>query len=136
MYYINVPSHIYLDKTLKEKAKFLYGLIVATAQKDGVCYATNKYLADALEVTTRSISSYLAQLEASKLIFVKTHNNNWRLITTIDTQNGVLRRFEQNEVKYAKNNKKPFKTQKTKVKKDNPQWVNEYLEELKQWGGE
>ena len=61
-YYAIIPADVRYDETLKDKAKLLYGEIVALSNKDGVCYASNKYFADLYKVTTTTISTLIKEL--------------------------------------------------------------------------
>lgn len=61
-YYAIIPADVRYDKDLKDKAKLLYGEIVALSNKDGYCYASNKYFAELYSVSTRTITALIRSL--------------------------------------------------------------------------
>ena len=70
-YYAVIPANVRYDKNLTANAKLLYGEISALAQKDGVCYATNKYFAELYNVSQVSISKWINSLVDKKYINFK-----------------------------------------------------------------
>lgn len=70
-YYAVIPANVRYDKSLTANAKLLYGEISALAQKDGVCYATNKYFAELYNVSQVSISKWINSLVDKKYINFK-----------------------------------------------------------------
>jgi len=45
-YYAVIPATVLFNERLKANEKLLYAVITALSNKEGYCYASNKYLAD------------------------------------------------------------------------------------------
>lgn len=70
-YYAIIPADIRYDKSLKDKAKFLYAEITALCNKDGYCFASNKYFSDLYGVRKETISRLLNELKSKGYIDIK-----------------------------------------------------------------
>ena len=80
-YYSVIPATILYNKELKANEKLLYAIIISLSCKEGYCFATNKYLAEKLGVTPKTISSWLSDLQKRKFIIVELiRNENKQII--------------------------------------------------------
>ena len=61
-YYAIIPANVRYDNELRDKAKLLYGEITSLANKDGYCFASNKYFAELYDVSTTTISTLISEL--------------------------------------------------------------------------
>lgn len=66
-YYANIPAHVRYAK-IKPHAKLLYGEITALSNKEGYCFASNKYFAELYNVTKNTVSLWIKELETHKFI--------------------------------------------------------------------
>jgi hypothetical protein len=61
-YYAIIPAEVRYSKDLTPNAKLLYAEITALSQKDGSCWASNKYFSELYNVTTVTISRLISSL--------------------------------------------------------------------------
>lgn len=61
-YYAIIPANVRYDKRLKANEKLLYGEISSLCNKEGKCWATNKYFAELYDVSIVSISTWINNL--------------------------------------------------------------------------
>lgn len=62
-YYAVLPADVRYDTQLSPQEKILYAEITALSNKEGVCFAGNKYFADLYSLTNVTISRQLSHLE-------------------------------------------------------------------------
>ena len=70
-YYAIIPAEVRYSKKLTPNAKLLYAEITALAQKDGSCWASNKYFSELYNVSTVTISRWVSSLVYNKFIIRK-----------------------------------------------------------------
>lgn len=76
-YYAIIPAEIRYDKRLKLLSRMLFGEITALCNEKGYCWANNQYFAQLYNVSKRTISDCINQLEKSEYINIKTiYKNN------------------------------------------------------------
>lgn len=95
-YYSIIPSKILYNKKLKANEKLLYAMITSLACKEGYCFATNKYLAEKLDVNPKTISSWISDLKDKKFLKVE--------IVRKENKQIIQRKIYINDVPYPLNN--------------------------------
>jgi DNA-binding MarR family transcriptional regulator len=82
--YSKLPSKVKYNRSICSNAKLLYGEIALLCQKNGFCYASNKFLGDLLNVTTRTITRLVKELKDQSLIRIDYSIDGLRKIYLID----------------------------------------------------
>ena len=67
-YYAVIPAEVRYSKNLTPNAKLLYAEITALSQKDGSCWASNKYFSKLYNVSTVTISRWVSSLVENNFI--------------------------------------------------------------------
>lgn len=75
-FYAIIPANVRYCKTLKANAKLLYGEITALCNRDGFCWAENKYFAELYEVSEETISRWISDLKKHQFIEVNLENES------------------------------------------------------------
>lgn len=68
-YYAIIPATVRYSKELKANEKLLYGEITALSNKNGYCYAQNRYFANLYDVSIETVSRWFSHLQ--QLGFIK-----------------------------------------------------------------
>lgn len=74
--YIKIPDSV-LNKNISANAKILYSKLLLLSHKKGFCFASNKYLAELLRLSTRTITKLISELKNENLIttlYDEVHN--------------------------------------------------------------
>ena len=74
-YYAIIPASALYNNELKPNQKILYAVITSLSNKEGYCYATNKYLAEKLGVEPNTVSSWITDLKRKEFIKVELIRN-------------------------------------------------------------
>jgi uncharacterized phage protein (TIGR02220 family) len=82
-FYYTIPSDIFFDKNLSDKAKLLFGLVANFCNKYGKCFVSNKHLGETLDRSESTISRLVSELvEAGYLKSIVDKNDaNKRTLT-------------------------------------------------------
>lgn len=65
-----IPEQL-LDEDLSSDSILLLGLLYSRSKRVGYVYTTNKYLADKLNCSTRTISNLIKELKDKKFIYIE-----------------------------------------------------------------
>lgn len=79
-YYSVIPATVRYDTRLKPAEKLLYGELTALSNKEGYCFAKNKYFAELFNVTNGTVSKWLSHLQKLGYIFIEIIRNNQKEI--------------------------------------------------------
>lgn len=75
-YFAVIPATVRYDQRLTPAEKLLYGEITALANKEGYCYAQNRYFANLYNVAIGSVSRWLSHLQKFGYIIIEIIRNN------------------------------------------------------------
>ncbi len=95
-YYSVIPATVLYNKELKANEKLLYAIITSLACKEGYCFASNKYLAEKLDVNPKTVSSWISDLRDKGFIMLELIRNKNKQI--------IQRKIYINDTPYSLNN--------------------------------
>ena len=78
--FLTVPYSILSHKELTLSAKLLLAEILSLSKLEGYCYASNEYLAERLNVSSKTVKNSLRQLKSCKYITIKLAKGSERSI--------------------------------------------------------
>lgn len=122
-YYAIIPANIRYDENLKDKAKLLYAEITALSDKNGYCFASNRYFAELYNVSPTTISLLIKNLIdngyiESEIIYKEGTkeilNRYLRII-----KEGYLRNLKEGYLKKVKDNNTSINITSINKEKDN-----------------
>lgn len=106
-YYSITPAIVRYDKDLPPNAKLLYGEITALCNKEGYCWAKNRYFAELYSVTITSVSTWISKLADKQYVRIVTEkqddNSEMRKIYITDPFNIPLIAIKENLNTHLKN---------------------------------
>jgi len=108
-YYAIIPAEIRYDENLSLLEKFLFAEITALTNKEGYCFASNKYFANLYNRNEKYISSCINKLKKRGYIkvFVDKEKGNFRKIW-IGIQKNMDRYSEKPEHPYSEKPEHPY----------------------------
>ncbi len=77
-YFAIIPANVRYCKNIEPNAKLLFGEITCLTQKEGYCWASNKYFAELYDVCERTVTNWLQSLEDNGFIEVHTEKVGMR----------------------------------------------------------
>ena len=99
-YYSVIPATVLFSKELKANEKLLYALITILSNKEGYCYAKNKYLADKLDAQPHTVSKWVSHLKECGFVCLDIIRNEKGEI--------IQRRIYPNDTPYTINRIYPY----------------------------
>lgn len=147
-YYAILEADVRYDNELKANEKLLYAEITALSNKDGHCWATNKYFGNLFDVTKVTISRWIKKLTEKgyinrKLIRKDNKEVKKRILTPINknvntspqnNQEGINRNVKGNTTSNNTTSNNIYKLwdekMKTMISANQKQTLNSYLDEL------
>lgn len=96
-YYANIPADVRYCEDLTANSKLLYGEITALSNRDGFCWASNKYFAELYKVTPTSISLWIKKLRDNGFIDYEIEDSYKRKIYLKGVLRKVNRGIKKNE---------------------------------------
>lgn len=101
-YYAVIPSTVLYDNELKPNEKLLYAVISTLANKEGFCYASNKYLGEKLEAESNTVSKWITHLRKKGYLIVQLIRNEQKEV--------ISRKIYPNDTPYRINIQYPYST--------------------------
>lgn len=99
-YFAVIPATVLFNNELKPNEKLLYALITTLSNKEGYCYASNKYLGEKLNVDPQTISRWIGNLRKYNYLVVDIIRNENKEI--------IQRKIYPNDIPYLLNNRYPY----------------------------
>ena len=99
-YYAIVPASVRYNQNLKPAEKLIYGEITALTNKNGYCFANNRYFANLYNVSIHTVSQWISHLEKLGYIIVELIRDDKKEIKE--------RRIYINDVPYIQKNTYPY----------------------------
>ena len=115
-YYAIIPATVRYDKELKPAEKLLYGEVTALANKNGYCYAQNRYFANLYNVSIETVSRWMSHLQKLGYIKIEIIKNEKKEIVSRNIYIMDTPYCQKNQYPYSQKNQYPIDE---KVKENN-----------------
>lgn len=91
--FLMCPYVLYEDKNLKSLDRSIYGVIYwFDAMKDGICFASNKTIAEIAKTTAGSVANSISRLKKGGYIKVEMDKDNHRVSIKVLVRMGKMKR--------------------------------------------
>lgn len=111
-----IPNKIVHDNKISSFAKLLYCDISSLCASKGYCWATNKYFSRVFNVSERTVSRAIVELD--KFLVIKNRMSTKRIIWVHNLEGTIPVRKVKNKIKKFKDIAKPKKMEKLKYSDD------------------
>ena len=115
-YYAIIPATVLFNEDLKANEKLLYAIITVLSNKEGYCFASNKYLANLLKAQPHTISKWVSQLKEKGFVCLDIIKNEKGEI--------IQRRIYPNDTPYSIKRTYPYSTNRTEGMSQKGQYNN------------
>lgn len=115
-YYAIIPANVRYDTDLSANSKLLYGEITALCDKEGYCWATNDYFANLYQISKKTITRNIKQLESKGYINLFYQTNGAIKKRYITTDKNV---FERTKMSFDEGQKCPINNTSNNIKEIN-----------------
>ena len=99
MYFLIIPSNVYMNDKITSDAKICYGLILSLSNTLGYSYAQNDFIAEHLGISVRTVQRDIRELSEAGLIRLEYIANKRRLIYPIISPSPVEKRAKRSKMK-------------------------------------
>ena len=101
-FYSIIPATVLYDNELRPNEKLLFAIITSLANKEGFCYASNKYLASKFNVKDDTVSGWVSHLREKGYVYVEILRN--------EKKEFLMRKIYPNNIPYRINILYPHRT--------------------------
>ena len=115
-YYAIIPATVRYDNELKPAEKLLYGEVTALANKNGYCYAQNRYFANLYNVSIETVSRWISHLQKLGYIKIEIIKNEKKEIVSRNIYIMDTPYCQKNQYPYSQKSQYPIDE---KVKENN-----------------
>ena len=133
-YYAIIPAHIRYDDSLKAQAKLLYGELTALCNKEGYCWASNKYFSELYQVNPKTVSAWINELKRAGHIKTQVNredgNSRKIFVTNPEKVGGGIHENVDTSPSKAEHNNTSITTVNTKSNIANHNTLISAIEEL------
>ena len=102
-YYAMIPAYIRYNNNLKFAERLMYGEITALSNKEGYCFASNRYFANLYGVSQSTISRWISHLAELNSIKVEVIRNEKKEVVETDQNSYRYIKVDGKDYRYRTN---------------------------------